>query len=93
MRDCDEVSGTGVKFWWLEQGSIRYNHDCWLSCRGAVNDVPDNFSAYRPCGAFCGEFCPTGNVPGMASLLQISHQYCILNRLSSTYSLYAPNPF
>ena len=28
-----------------------------LLSRGAVNAVPDNCSAYNPCGHFCGLFC------------------------------------
>ena len=36
--------------------------------RGAVNAVPESCSAYRPCGARCGEFWPSGNAPGTASV-------------------------
>lgn len=32
--------------------------------------VPDSFSAYRPYGAFWGEFWPTGRAPSMASVLR-----------------------
>lgn len=68
--DCEELSETGSKFWWLDDGNIRYNHDCWFSCRSAVKAVPESFSVYKPCGACCGEFCPIGSAPGTASLLQ-----------------------
>jgi hypothetical protein len=69
-RDWDEEVGTGAKDWWLADGRIRYSHDCWFSCLGAVKAVPDSFSVYRPSGAFCGEFAATGKAPETASLLR-----------------------
>jgi NADPH-dependent glutamate synthase beta subunit-like oxidoreductase len=39
-----------------------------LLARGAVKDEPESCSAYNPKGVFCGEFCPTGSAPGIASL-------------------------
>src|SRR4051812_12874651 len=32
------------------------------------NDEPESCSAERPKGTFCGEFRPTGNAPGTASV-------------------------
>src|ERR1700744_3502841 len=70
ISDCEEEAGTGSKFWWLADGRIRYNHDCWFSSRGAVKAVPDSFSLYRPYGHFWGELAAKGRVPSMASLLR-----------------------
>src|SRR5262245_10402205 len=49
-------------------GRMRYSHERRLWARGAVKAVPDNCSAYRPYGARCGEFWPTGSAPGSASV-------------------------
>lgn len=48
---------------------MRYSHDCWFLCRGAVKAVPESFSAYRPSGGFCGELAPIGSAPSTASVL------------------------
>lgn len=48
-------------------GRMRYSHDWRFSWRGAVNAVPESFSAYRPYGGFCGELVAMGNAPSMAS--------------------------
>lgn len=44
VNDCEDVLGTGSKFWWLAEGRIRYSHVCWFSLRGAVKAVPESFS-------------------------------------------------
>ena len=49
-------------------GRMRYSHERRLCARGAVKAVPESCSAYRPYGAFCGEFWPCGTAPGRASV-------------------------
>ena len=49
-------------------GRIRYSQLRRLAWRGAVNAVPVNCSAYRPCATCCGELRPTGRAPGSASV-------------------------
>jgi hypothetical protein len=53
---------------WTAAGRIRYSHVRRFAPRGAVNAVPESCSAYSPNGQRCGEFCPTGNAPGSASV-------------------------
>lgn len=48
-------------------GRIRYSHDRRLCALGSVNAVPLSCSAYRPNGARCGEFRPSGSAPATAS--------------------------
>ena len=52
---------------WLA-GRMRYSHERRFCARGAVKAVPDSCSAYRPSGERCGEFCPCGKAPAMASV-------------------------
>ena len=42
--------------------------DAVTAARGAVKALAENFSAYRPCATRCGEFLPSGSVPGTASV-------------------------
>lgn len=56
FSDSKGPSPVETKGGWAEEGRTRYSHDCWFSCRGAVNAVPDSFSAYKPRGGFWGEF-------------------------------------
>jgi hypothetical protein len=49
-------------------GRIRYSQLRRFVWRGAVNAVPESCSAYRPCATRCGEFCPCGSAPAIASL-------------------------
>src|SRR5690606_31047592 len=55
----------------MAAGRMRYSQLRRFSLRGAVNAVPLNCSAYNPWAAFCGEFRPTGTVPGTASVTNV----------------------
>src|ERR1700685_3035228 len=47
---------------------MRDNQERRVACRGAVNAVPENCSAYNPKGPRCGELRPAGSAPGSASV-------------------------
>ncbi len=64
IRDCSILTKDSC----TAAGRIRYSHERRLCARGAVKAVPESCSAYRPYGARCGEFCPTGSAPGSASV-------------------------
>src|ERR1044071_153120 len=49
-------------------GRIRYSHERFCMCRGAVNGDPENCSAYNPYFTRCGELPRAGNAPGSASV-------------------------
>src|SRR5690606_34493374 len=65
---CRRGCANGANGPCMAAGRIRYSQLRRFSLRGAVNAVPLNCSAYRPCATRCGELRPTGNVPGSASL-------------------------
>ena len=65
---CRRGCANGVNSPCITAGRIRYNQLRRLSARGAVNAVPFNCSAYKPCATRCGELRPTGRVPGTASV-------------------------
>src|ERR1700689_3612782 len=52
----------------ITEGRILYNQERRLTCRGAVNAVPENCSAYNPYGQRCGELRPGGSAPDSASV-------------------------
>src|ERR1700730_5464506 len=54
--------------WCVTAGRMRYSQERRFACRGAVNAVPENCSAYNPKGQRCGELRPCGSAPGSASL-------------------------
>src|SRR6478672_8109442 len=84
QRNWSGVTGPSPKSLWklppdanganvpcMAAGRMRYNQLRRFSLRGAVNAVPDNCSAYKPCATRCGELRPTGNVPATASVAKL----------------------
>ena len=65
------VPSNGANAPCIAAGRIRYSQLRRFSLRGAVNAVPDNCSAYRPCATRWGELRPTGSVPGSASVAKL----------------------
>src|SRR5690606_22563731 len=80
QRSCSGVTGPLPKSLWrrgwsngakppcIDAGRIRYSQLRRFCARGAVKAVPEICSAYSPWATRCGEFWPSGSVPGMASL-------------------------
>ena len=52
----------------MAAGRMRYVQVRRFSERGAVNALPEICSAYKPCATCCGEFCPCGKEPFIASV-------------------------